>query len=94
MAATAAYVTVARIPINGRSDEAYQMVNAVPASDAAFKLQGGLYGVTCKAATYGTVTLQILAGDGSTYLTALTAFSTDGYATIYLPPGQYRIHLA
>jgi hypothetical protein len=42
----------------------------------------------------GTVTLQKLAGDGSTWLTALTAFSADGYGTAFLPEGDYRVALA
>jgi hypothetical protein len=55
---------------------------------------GGKYGVTCKASTYGTVTLQILAADGTTYLPAMTAFAADGYASADLPEGQYKVALA
>jgi hypothetical protein len=50
--------------------------------------------MSCKASTYGTVTFQMLARDGVTWLTALTAFSADGYATIDLLPCQYRVAIA
>lgn len=40
------------------------------------------------------VTLQCLADDGSTYVTAMTAFSTNGLATAYLPSGSYRFAVA
>jgi hypothetical protein len=32
--------------------------------------------------------------DGSTYVTCLTAFSANGYATVELPPGQYQLAVA
>jgi hypothetical protein len=37
--------------------------------------------LACIASTYGTVTLQALGPDGSTYLTAATAFSVNGTET-------------
>jgi hypothetical protein len=67
----------------------------IAATTAVFNLDGGKYGVTCKA-TYGggSVTLQILAQDGVSWEPALSAFSADGYATIDLPPSQFRVALA
>jgi hypothetical protein len=65
----------------------------ISATTSAFFLRGGLYGVTSKG-TWGTATLQRLAADASTYVTCLTAFSADGYATVSLPPGTYRLLLA
>jgi hypothetical protein len=58
----------------------------------AFALMGGLYGVTVDA-TFGggSVTLQHLAADNTTYITCLTAFSAAGYATVSLPPGSYKV---
>lgn len=65
------------------------------ASPAAFVLRGGLYGVTVSATwSSGTVTLQRLSNDGSTYVTCLTAFSANGYATVYLPRGTYQLTIA
>lgn len=62
----------------------------IAATTAAFLLQGGLYGVTATATWGGgSATLQRLSGDGSTYITVLTAFADDGYATVSLPPGTY-----
>jgi hypothetical protein len=40
------------------------------------------------------VTLQTLAADATTWLTALTAFAADGFAVVDLPPGQYRVAVA
>lgn len=62
------------------------------ADGATFVLMGGLYGVTAKATWGGgSVTLQRLAADNTTYVTCLTAFSADGYATASLPPGTYKV---
>lgn len=63
----------------------------ISATTAAFLLKGGLYGVTL-IATWGggSVTLQRLAGSGSTYIDALTSFTANGYATVSVPPGTYR----
>lgn len=59
-----------------------------------FNLSGGLYGVTA-IATWGggNATLQKLAADGSTYVTCLTAFTANGYATASLPPGIYQVSI-
>lgn len=72
-----------------------QAVSNISASTAAFILKGGAYGVTVTA-TFGggTVTLQRLSNDGVTWITALTAFSAAGYATVNLPPGSYRLAVA
>jgi hypothetical protein len=50
--------------------------------------------MSCVASTYGTVTLQTLAADGSTWLTAMTAFAANGYESADLPSGTYRVALA
>lgn len=65
------------------------------ATTGAFQLSGGAYGVTVSA-TFGggSVTLQRLASDGSTYVTCLTAFTAAGYASVNLPPGTYKIAIA
>ena len=65
------------------------------ATSDAFLLKGGLYGVEVTA-TFGggSVTLQKLAADASTYVTCLTAFTAAGYATVSLPPGTYKVAIA
>ena len=58
----------------------------ISATPAVFTLPGGLYGVTV-IGTFGpgTISLQRLAPDGSTYVTVMTAFTAAGYASAYLP---------
>jgi hypothetical protein len=74
--------------------ERWTYENQAATSDA-FLLKGGLYGVDV-VATFGggSVTLQKLAADGSTYVTCLTAFTAAGYATVSLPPGTYKVAIA
>jgi hypothetical protein len=93
MAATSVYTNICRIPASSVPTENVAFSN-INASSASFMLRGGKYGMTCKASTYGTVTLQVQANDGTTWLTALTAFAADGYATVDLPPGTFKISLA
>lgn len=71
-------------------------LNLGGASSAQFSLLGGDYGVTVHAGTWssGSVTLQRIGPDGSTLITVLTAFSTDGYAVVRLPPGTYQFTVA
>jgi hypothetical protein len=83
------------IPQAARS--AYQKIDQVSfsnisATTAAFSLRGGRYGVEVHA-TFGggSVTLQRLAADGVTWITAMTAFSADGYASADLSSGSYRL---
>lgn len=46
----------------------------ISASTAAFVLKGGRYGVCVMGSNYGTVKLQMVAGDGSTYVDCKQAF--------------------
>lgn len=102
MAATAVYARIAAIPL-GRNvqNDAVVGVSNIAATTAAFTLSGGgMFGITVKASTYGTVGLQILGPDDTTWLAVpvqngatgaiATTFGSDGYGTCYLPPGQYR----
>lgn len=74
--------------------DTYTFVN-IAASPAAFTLRGGQYAVTVHATWGGgSATLQRLASDGLTYVTCLTAFSADGYATANLPSGTYKFTIA
>ena len=67
----------------------------ISATPATFTLRGGQYAVTVHATWGGgSLTLQRLAPDGATYVTVLTAFSADGYATVNLPSGTYQLTIA
>jgi len=66
----------------------------ISATTAAFSLRGGMYAITITGTGWGTVTLQRLAFNGSTYVTAMTAFAADGLATQLLPPGTYKFAVA
>lgn len=74
-----------------------QFFSNVSASTAQFTLRGGKYGVDATA-TFGggSVKLQKLLGDASTFQSVSTAtdFTAAGYAVIDLPPGQYRFTIA
>ena len=93
MAATNVYVNVGKVPSDAVPGDNVSF-NAINATTNSFLLRGGTYGVTCKASTYGTVTLQVLAGDQASWLPALTSFAADGFASVALPPGLYRVALA
>jgi hypothetical protein len=93
MAATACYVNISHIPAVGGAGDSQSFSN-INATTAAFTLAGGLYGVTVKASTYGTVILQVLAADNTTYLAVMSAFLADGYASANLPTGTYKVALA
>jgi hypothetical protein len=66
--------------------------NLGSASSAQFTLLGGRYAVSV-IATFngGSVDLQALGPDLSTFLSVLnSAFTTNGNAIVYLPGGQYK----
>ena len=73
----------------------YVVFKNISATPASFTLRGGNYGVTAHATWGGgSVTLQRLSPDGSTYVTVLVAFSADGYANLNLPSGTYQLLVA
>jgi hypothetical protein len=77
---------------NSIENKKFSNISATP---AAFTLRGGQYGVTVHATWGGgSVTLQRLAVDGATYVTCLTAFTADGYASVNLPSGTYQLGVA
>lgn len=67
----------------------------IAATTAAFHLRGGKYGIVASA-TFGggSITLQIQAADGTTYVTAATAITAAGYAVVDLPDGFYKVAIA
>jgi hypothetical protein len=94
MAATAVYFSVASVPGDGGTVSEAKAFSNISATTAAFPLKGGKMMLACIASTYGTVTLQALGPDGSTYLTAATAFSANGTETADLAGGMYRVAVA
>lgn len=69
----------------------------ISATTAAFPLTGGLYGVDAMATWGGgSVKLQRVMGDGSTTISVSsgTDFTANGYATVNLPSGNYKLVVA
>jgi hypothetical protein len=69
----------------------------INATTAAFSLNGGRYGVDALATwNAGSVKLQKVAGDGASLVSVSTAtdFSANGFATVDLPSGKYKIVVA
>lgn len=69
------------------------LASNVSATTDPFELKGGKYGAAV-VATFGggSVKLQMLGPDGSTYVSVASAtdFTAAGYGTVDLPPGKYR----
>lgn len=75
--------------------QSVQFSNVAAGNSAAFQLKGGQYAIMTKSTGAGTIDLKILAQDGSTWLAVITQITaTSGYATAYLPPGQYRYEIS
>jgi hypothetical protein len=100
MALSAAYISIARVPVEAGNVSEVQSYSNIGSTTSAFTLRGGVYGVTIHASTYGTAALQAQAADGSTFVGMkdingnAVSFSADGAAVVYLPPGAYRFALA
>jgi hypothetical protein len=89
-----AYVDIIRCALDSQAGDAHGESNLV-ATGNAFQLKGGTYQMSVIATfTGGSLTLQRLGPDGSTYLTALTAFSANGVANVTLARGTYKVALA
>ncbi len=73
-----------------RGQESVKFSN-IAATTSAFELRGGRYLFTA-VATFGggSVGLETLAADQTTWLTCLTALTVAGGAVLDLAPGQYR----
>jgi hypothetical protein len=76
--------------------ESVQFSN-ISATTVGFTLKGGKYAASA-VATFGggSVKLQTLLVDGSTWqsVSSGTDFSVAGFASVDLPPGQYRFTIA
>jgi len=89
MAATAVYASVQSVLYAPRAGDGNVQTN-ISATSATFPLSGGRYFLKLVASSFGTVTLQALGDDGTTWLTAATAFSANGTVAVDLGPGTYR----
>jgi hypothetical protein len=69
-------------------------VASASATQGPFSLLGGKYGVTVSGTFPGTVALQTLGPDGSTFLSTATSFTANGYAAVDLPPGKVQLAIA
>ena len=96
MAATNASFEAIRIPSGSSGDVGESVTQSIASGNGpSFVLRGGQFWLAVVATfSAGSVTLQRLGPDGSTFLTAATAFSANGSETAYLPPGTYRVALA
>jgi predicted phage tail protein len=71
-----------------------QTFTNISADTEVFNLAGGKYGMSVVATwKSGSVTMQILAADESTWLAVAIPFTADGFQTADLPPGQYRFQV-
>lgn len=65
--------------------------NIAPSTTAAFNLRGGSYWLETKSTGTGTIDLQRLGPDGTTWTARATQITaTAGQQTLSLPPGSYR----
>lgn len=65
--------------------------NVAAATGTPFALRGGSYWIETKSTGAGTIDLQKLGPDGTTYTARITQITaTAGQQTISLPPGTYR----
>ncbi len=76
--------------------DGFSWVSPTATSSGTFTLDGGAYIMDAVAAwNSGSITLQRLGPDGSTYITAATALSADGTSGgIVLSKGTYKFLVA
>lgn len=77
-----------------RAQEAVKFEN-IAATTSAFVLNGGRYQFAVTA-TFGggSVGIEMLGPNGSSWLLVATALTAAGVVTYELPPGQYRVVIA
>ena len=72
-----------------------QIFSNISATTATFQLSGGLYGIDYLATWGGgSVTLEKLGPDGSTYLPAAVAATANGSIAVYLTACTYKFVIA
>lgn len=79
-----------------RAQDGFSYTSPTATNSGTFQLQGGAYVMDAVAAwNSGSITLQRLGPDGSTYITAATALSADGTSGgLVLAAGTYRLLVA
>ena len=78
--------------LNKREIVTFSNISATPAS---FSLEGGFYGMQASATWGGgSVTLNRLSNDGSTWVSTGTSFLANGFTTAYLMSGTYQVAIA
>lgn len=76
---------------DSRGDQKFSNISA---TTSVFTVEGGMYGIDVTATWGGgTVKLQKLAADGTTYITVST-YSADTYENQTLAPGTYKFTVA
>lgn len=78
-----------------RAYEGFSASN-ISVTTASFILKfGGIFVMTTQGQGFGSVTLQILGGDGVTWITAATAVTANGMSgPLSLPAGTYRFAIS
>lgn len=79
-----------------RAHDGYSHSSPTAANSSNFRLEGGVYVIDAVANfNSGSITLQRLGPDGTTFLTAATALSATGASSaVCLPTGTYRFLVA
>ena len=78
-------------PQTAQATKPWLLNNAAAGNGTPFNLSGGLYAIATVATGTGTIDLQILGPDGSTWIAAMTQITaTSKFQTQQLPPGSYR----
>lgn len=102
MAATAVYCRIVPIPLDNRmGGDSFKCANV--SADQTFTLStGGMFSINVKASTYGTVALQMLGADDTTYTAVniatgtatVTAGTIQGTATSFAADGNGYVYLS
>lgn len=96
MAASAVYVRLKQISRgDGKNtlDAAVSYSN-ISATTAAFQLSAGKYALDTLFTGTGSVTLQVLGGDGSTYIDVQAVSTSGTHAALDLAAGTYKLAIA
>ena len=69
-------------------------LNNTGAGTYPFSLNSNKYTISVMGAGFGTVTWNVIGGDGVTAVPLMPSFTANGFATIDLPAGDYNIVVA
>lgn len=96
MAASAAYIKIAHVRRgDGKTTlDAPVTFSNIGSTTAAFTLSGGTYAIDTLFTGSGSVTLQVLGGDGSTYINVVAVSTSGTHSGIDLGAGTYKLALA